>query len=73
MNQFITRIKNALNYDACFDREPLYFQALIVFIFFWSLILKAIFVTVAFLTVPIWFLPYFVHSVLKQKHKDDKR
>ena len=67
MKDFIIKLKNAIDGETCLDNETLPFVFLVDFIqaFKWFFII--IFIFLAFITVPIWGLPYSIYSVLKNK------
>lgn len=67
MRAFINRIKEDYNNDWAWDREPLYFKALMLAIVLPYWISKAIFAIVAFLTAPIWGIPYAIWWTRRNK------
>lgn len=71
MKKFIERIKNAYNYEHCFDQEPIYFQAFIMFgtLLYW--IGKTIFTIMVAVTSPIWIIPYAIYWIKNNKDEND--
>ena len=70
MKDFITKIKNAIDGKICLDNETLPFVILVDFIEALKWFFIIIFIFLAFITVPLWGLPYVIYSVLKNKRGD---
>lgn len=69
MKEFIERIKDDWNKETFYNDEPLYFKVFLFFIGMFYLILKAVYIVLCFVTVPIWILPYYIFWKRKGREK----
>lgn len=69
MKAFFERIEKAYNSQGAWNREPLFFKVFMIFaVLVWGL-LKVVYCILAFITVPLWIVPYMIFWIRKEKKR----
>ena len=69
MKDFIKRVSNALIYEDSFVIEPLFFKVFVFFVGVFVGLFAIFFCVAAFITVPLWIVPYTIYWCHKNKKK----
>lgn len=67
MRKFIKRVTNAYQYEHEFDKEPLFFKSFIALLVVLYYIFIFIYAIVAFVTSPLWVIPYAIWWTRKNR------
>ena len=65
MRYFLKRFKDAWNDQGTYNCETLYFKIIMCFLVIPYCVFKAVFIIIAFVTVPLWILPYMIYCAKK--------
>lgn len=67
MKEFIKRVKEAYNDQGAWNQETFQFKILMWFLVTVWFIVVGIYSIIAFVTTPIWIVPYVIYSIRRDK------